>query len=264
MGRSGRRSAGATRDDATLVVLAHPEPRSFNAAWYRASCAAVAAAGQRPLASDLYASGFDPAERGALYPEPPARFDPLAAQDAAARADRLPPEVAVEIAKIEAAARIVFHFPLWWFGPPAMLKGWFDRCLVHGRLHDSTRRFDRGRFRGRRALFCVTAGSTAIEHGPGGREGDARLLLWPLAYALRYLGFDVVEPRVVGGVHGFHEGDARAALATRLRAVLAAQRGLIAGLDEAPLWPFNADTDFDAEGRLRASAQVLWPFIDPR
>jgi NAD(P)H dehydrogenase (quinone) len=123
---------------------------------------------------------------------------------------------------------IVFHFPLWWFGPPAILKGWFDRCLVHGALHDVDNRFDAGRMRGKRALFCVSTGASAVECGPGGKEGETRLLLWPLAYTLRYCGFDVAEPLTVHGVHGYFEGAEERALETRLAEVLADQARIIA------------------------------------
>ena len=105
----------------------------------------------------------------------------------AAVTGRLPGDVAAEVDKVRAADRILFHFPLWWFGPPAVLKGWFDRVLAHGVLHTDTERFDRGRCAGKEALFCVTTGATEAECGPDGREGDVQMLLWPLAYTLRLL-----------------------------------------------------------------------------
>jgi NAD(P)H dehydrogenase (quinone) len=242
----------------TLIVLAHPDRGSFCGAWAEASARAAEAAGERVLWSDLYGMGFHPAE-GAGRPDGP--YDPLKAQEAAAAEGRLPAEVAGEVAKIREADRIVFHFPLWWFAPPAMLKGWCDRCLVHGALHDVARRFDTGLLRGKRALFCVTTGANAAETGPDGKEGETRLLLWPLAYTLRYCGMDVAEPVLVHGVHGYHEGAKKAALEARLAGVLAAQGEVIAGLGARALMPFNADAEFDAEGRLRRDAPSHWPFI---
>lgn len=243
----------------TLVVLAHPEPGSFTAAWAEASRAAAARAGPVRL-RDLYGEGFDPLERPALHGAGPA--DVLRAQDAAARAGRLPAEVAAQAADLLWADRVILHFPMWWFAPPAMLKGWCDRVLAHGLLHDSRHRFDTGRCRGKRVLFCVSTGSSAAESGPGGKEGDARLLLWPLAYTLRYCGFDICAPLLVHGVHGFHPPAARAALEARLAGVLAAQAGIVAGLAGRALWRFNRDDAFDG-GRLRPGEEVLWPFIDP-
>ena len=152
---------------------------------------------------------------------------------------------------------------MWWFGPPAILKGWLDRCLAHGALHSSRARFDAGPCRGKRALLCVTTGASAAEAGPHGKEGHTDLLLWPVAYALRYCGFTILAPALVHGVHDFHEGPARDALRTRLASALAGQPALIAGLGHRPRWPFHPDDAFDADGRLRPGEPALWPFTSP-
>ncbi|TYC64406.1 NAD(P)H-dependent oxidoreductase [Marinobacter sp. BW6] len=44
-----------------------------------------------------------------------------------------------------------------------------------------------------------------------------QMLLWPLAYTFRYLGFDVLRPLIVHGVHGYHKGAAKDDLENRLR-----------------------------------------------
>jgi len=244
-----------------LIVLAHPEPASFTAGWARASADAAAAAGARVLWSDLNAIGFDPVEGPRHYLTPPAPFDPLKAHEAAVASGTVPTDAQVEADKIAAADLIVFHFPIWWFGPPAILKGWLDRCLIHGGLHDVDHRFDTGRLRGKRALFCVTTGASAVECGPDGKEGDVRLLLWPLAYTLRYCGMEVHEPVLLHGVHGYFEGAEKAALEARLSAALEDQARLIREIDRRPLMRFNADTDFDETGRLRPDAPSHSPFI---
>lgn len=247
----------------TLIVLAHPDSRSFNGAWADASRQACLAAGHEVLTSDLCAMGFDAVESARHFPDWPAAtpFDPLKAQGGASGVGQLPPDVQSEIDKLRRADQVIFHFPIWWFAPPAVLKGWLDRVLAHEETHDVTRRFDNGQFRGRRTLFCVTTGSRAEESAHNGKEGDIQMLLWPLAYTLRYLGYDVCVPEIQHGVHGYHEGDKRATLEARLSAALAAQTHVIAGLAQRPLLPFNADTDFDAEGRLHADRPSVTPFI---
>lgn len=243
---------------AALIIHAHPEPTSFTAAWAKASAAGAAAAGYRVMRSDLYAMGFDPAEGPAHYPLPPRPFDPLKAQETA---DPLPADAAAEMQKVREADLIVLHFPLWWFAPPAMIKGWTERALVHGHLHRTDARFDTGLMRGKHVLFCVTTGADAAETGPDGKEADTRLLLWPLAHTFRYCGASVVDPELLHGVHGYAKGAAKPALERRLTAALAAQAGLIAGIAARPVWRFNADGDFDRTGRLRADAPVHSPFI---
>lgn len=235
----------------TLIVLAHPGQASFNAAWARASRAGAEAAGDDVLMSDLYADGFDPVERHA---------DPLKGHQADWQQGALPKAVAAEVDKVLAADRIVFHFPLWWFGPPAMLKGWCERVLVHGGLHDVDRRFDRGVLAGKRALMCVSTGASAPEVGPGGKEGHLPLLLWPLAYTLRYCGMDVTEPVTAHDVHGYWQGADRQRLEQELGSVLAGQGAVMAGLADRPLWRFHADGDFDDRNVLRDGIQPLWPF----
>lgn len=239
----------------TLIVSANPNPESFTAALARASADAARALGDRVLISDLYAMRFQ-ASAGMDDPG-----DPLKMQEQAAAAGTLPADVATEAGKILVADRIVFHFPLWWFGPPAILKGWMDRCLVHGLIHDVANRFDTGRLKGRRALFCVTTGANAAESGPDGKEGDTRLWLQPLAYTLRYCGMDVAEPLCLHGVHGYVSGAGKAGLEARLSRALDAQHQVVATLDRRALLRFNGDGDFDANGRLRPEAPSHSPFI---
>lgn len=244
----------------TLIVLAHPERRSFNGAWAEASATAASELGHKVLFSDLVGMGFDAVERREHYSGQSGSFDPLMAQETSEN-NGIPAGVAGEIAKIEAADLIIFHFPIWWFAPPAILKGWLDRTLIHGRMHTVDQRFDRGKFRGKRALFCVSTGATRAECGLDGREGDLDLLLWPLAQTLRYLGFDVLSPLKAHGVHGYHTGAAKSELESRLSSILADQKTVLASVNDRATIDFNADTDFDTDGRLKPTAPVFSPFI---
>jgi putative NADPH-quinone reductase len=45
-------------------------------------------------------------------------------------------EVTKEIEDLLWAEAIVLVFPTWWFGPPAILKGWFDRVWAPGVAYD--------------------------------------------------------------------------------------------------------------------------------
>jgi NAD(P)H dehydrogenase (quinone) len=246
----------------TLIVLAHPEPASFNGAWARATARASQELGHEVLWSDLTAMGFDPAERAALYPQAaPRPFDPLKAQEEAAAGGTLPADIRAEAEKIRRADRIVLHFPIWWFAPPAILKGWCDRALVHGLLHTVDERFDTGLCRDKTVLFCATTGSSAVESAPDGKEGDIRLLLWPLAYTFRYLGMRVLEPRTIHGVHGYFTGQEQADLQARLQSELAAHADIMREFDSLPAMGFNPDTDFDDSGRLRPASPSHSPFI---
>jgi NAD(P)H dehydrogenase (quinone) len=244
----------------TLIVTAHPNPGSFTGSWAKQTERACLAQGERVSRSDLVQQGFDPVERFDHYADH-AGLDVLKCQEQAAQAGHLPADVAAEIAKVQAADRIILHFPIWWFGPPAILKGWCDRVLAHGAMHTSAERFDTGRHRDKTILFCVSTGSQASESGPDGREGDVRMLLWPLAYTFRYLGCRVAQPQIVHGVHGYWKDQKKAETEARLAAFLAAHSDVIRDFDQLPMMPFNADDAFDHDGRLRQDAPSVTPFI---
>jgi len=102
-----------------LVIFCHPSPNSFNAAVHRRVLDELRAAGHEVDDCDLYGEGFDPVLRGdhfARYHEVPANREP----------------VRVHVERLLAAQALVLVFPVWKFGLPAMLKGWFDRVLLPG------------------------------------------------------------------------------------------------------------------------------------
>jgi NAD(P)H dehydrogenase (quinone) len=102
-----------------LYVYCHPLDDSFHAAIRKEALAGLNEAGHEIDLLDLYAEGFDPvltAERRRDYHDP--ERNRRNNQD---YADRL-----------MAANAMVVQFPTWSFGPPAMLKGWFDRMFGPG------------------------------------------------------------------------------------------------------------------------------------
>ncbi len=106
-----------------LVVYCHPVETSFHAALHGEVVRRLREAGHEVDDCDLYAEGFDPvlsrAERLG-YHEVPSNREPLRAQ----------------FERLQWAEALVLCFPTWCFGPPAMLKGWFDRLLMPGVAFD--------------------------------------------------------------------------------------------------------------------------------
>lgn len=106
-----------------LVVIAHPLRDSLCHALAARAVEALKAAGHEVAVDDLCADGFDPAlkiaERRSYYG---ARYDMAAVQP--------------EIERLLAAEGLVLCFPTWWFGFPAVLKGWFDRVWAPGVAYD--------------------------------------------------------------------------------------------------------------------------------
>lgn len=246
-----------------LIVLAHPEPDSFNAHLAAFAHATLRRAGHHARIVDLYAQGFDPREAGAHFADraDPLRFDAQIEQRHHAQRGRLPADVREQLDHLAWADLLVLQFPLWWFAPPAMLKGWMDRVFVYGDAYSSTQRFDQGRFRGRHALLCVTTGSSAAACGPDGREGDTRLILWPTAHALRYLGYTVLEPLLLHGVRAGLRGERAAQRDRQLQRTMTQFGETLCAPQRAACVPFNGDGDWTADGRLKPDAPSHGPFI---
>lgn len=164
-----------------LIVLAHPDIRSFNGQLAVAARTALESAGHFVTVSDLYAEKFDPVEDGRHYGDrlDTRRFSALAEQRHASEHGSLPRDVHLEIEKLEAADLVILQFPLWWHGPPAILKGWFDRVFVSGHLYTSRMRYDTGYFCGKQAIVSVTTGAPDSAFGPGARGGEMEVMNRP-------------------------------------------------------------------------------------
>jgi NAD(P)H dehydrogenase (quinone) len=244
-------------------VLAHPEPQSFNAHLARSGAAALEAAGWTASISDLYAIGFDPCEGPQHFPEraDPSRFDAQSEQRRASEIEALPKSVRDELAFMEQADLLVLQYPMWWHLPPAMLKGWFDRVLAYGAVYTSRRRFENGRFVGKRAMLSVTVGTSRETYAHDGRSGDIDLLLWPVNFSLAYVGYEVLEPFVAYGVEAGLRYSDPSEIEARLAAIVADFRAQLADVGERATLPFNRMEEWGADGRIVPGAAVHSPFI---
>lgn len=212
-----------------LWVFAHPEPRSLNGSLRDTGVRALQEEGHSVRHSDLYAMQWDPVVRAADYGNDPAeRLRVTAAARRAHDTGRLSPDVAAEQAKLTWADTVIVQFPLWWFGTPAILKGWFDRVFITGFAQGvrdpatgRTLRYGSGGLAGRRAMVVTTVGAPLDTIGPRGIHGEIHDVLFPLLRGtLWYSGMTVVPPLVLGGVDRYSDDDqalAAAELRRRLR-----------------------------------------------
>jgi NAD(P)H dehydrogenase (quinone) len=102
-----------------LLLFCHPVEDSYQAALHRTARAALERAGHQVDDCDLYAEGFCPML---------SREERINYHDT--RVNRAPVQPYVE--RLLAAEALVLCFPVWTFGPPAMLKGFFDRVFLPG------------------------------------------------------------------------------------------------------------------------------------
>jgi NAD(P)H dehydrogenase (quinone) len=209
-----------------FLVLAHPEPRSFNGALFHQAQKLLGGIGHEIKTSELYAMQFNPVSGRNNFTsvKDPAYFKQQAEEQFAVEVDGFAPDVEQELEKLEWCDLMIWQFPLWWFGLPAILKGWADRVLVMGRTYGNGRLYEQGVFQGKRALLSLTTGSSEERYLKGGLHGDIHGVLRPVQRGiLEFVGFSVLAPHVVyGPAHMTDEQreTALAAYARRLESVV--------------------------------------------
>ena len=102
----------------TLVVYVHPVEGSYTSSVRDAIIQHLPSQHHEVRVRDLYAENFDPflsATERALHHTPPTTR----------------PELARDVEDLHWCEAIVFVYPTWWSGLPAMLKGWIDRTWMN-------------------------------------------------------------------------------------------------------------------------------------
>lgn len=230
-----------------LIVYAHPEPKSFNGAMKDVAVETLTAAGHEVVVSDLYAMGFDPvAGRGDMTGEltNPDFFSLATEQTAAYETGRTTLKIVGEMHKLQSADFVIFQFPVWWFGAPAILKGWADRVFARGFAYMPGRKYDTGMFKGKLAMIAATTGTSADTYAPDGIDGDILTVLWPLHNGLlRYSGFDVLPP-FVAYMPGRVGDDGR-------KAYLDGYRKRLGEIESTPRLFFHPAEDYGPNERLK-------------
>ncbi|MFJ4098930.1 NAD(P)H-dependent oxidoreductase [Amycolatopsis japonica] len=191
-----------------LWIFAHPEPRSLGGSLRDEGLRALRAQGADVRESDLYAMKWkavvdaDDFGRAASTE----RLIVGSTSKDAFRSGELSEDIRAEHEKLAWADTVIFQFPLWWYGMPAILKGWFDRVFVKGfaygvqRPDGRTARYGEGALAGKRAMVVLTAGAPEATIGPRGVNGEIGDLLFPLQHGtLWYAGMSVLPPLTICG-----------------------------------------------------------------
>ncbi len=136
-----------------LVVVAHPCSDSFCHAAAQRAIDGLRAGGHAVDTIDLYADGFTTAmtrEERIAYETDDAILDP---------------QVGDHAERLARAEIIVFVYPTWWSGLPAILKGWLERVMVPGvafTFDESTGKVKPGLRHVRRLVGISTYGSPGL------------------------------------------------------------------------------------------------------
>ncbi|XP_077473197.1 NAD(P)H dehydrogenase [quinone] 1-like isoform X1 [Stigmatopora argus] len=237
-----------------FIVYAHQSPGSFNSAAKDVAVEVLTAQGHTVKVSDLYAMKFkasttaeDIIGEGEVKQTEP--FSYPKETKTAWENGKLSADITEEQCKLSEADLIIFQFPMYWFGLPAILKGWIDRVLTPGYAHSKEKRFSQGVFKDKKAVLSFTTGSQESMFSANGINGDMNVTLWPIQNGiLHYCGFQVLPPQIFWAPARLpQEGSA---------AMLQAWRGrLDALMVEAPLC-FTPMDCFDSEKGFQLKKEV--------
>ncbi len=183
-----------------FVVYWHPEPQSFNNAMFHTACETLADAGNEVRTSDLHEMCFDPVSSRKNFKtvKDPDYLKLQLEEMYATEVKGFSEDVDSEMGKIEWCDLMIWQFPLWWFGLPAVLKGWVDRVFAMGRIYGGDRIYETGVFRGKRALLSLTTGGPEEVYRKDGFNGDINAILRPIHRGmLQFVGFDVLALQIV-------------------------------------------------------------------
>lgn len=176
-----------------LIVYAHPSPGSFNAAMLQVALRILRQAGHSILLSDLYAMKFNPV---------------LGLKELQGDYSEIQPE----IDKVRQAELLLFQFPNWWYGMPAIMKGWVDRVFAFGFAYDDHHSFESGLLRGKKAMLSMTVGARP-DYYLEAPQRDLMRVLEPIHYGyFAYCGMEVLPPFIAYAPGEMRESERQATL----------------------------------------------------
>src|SRR4030042_992696 len=97
-----------------LIILAHPNPDSFNHAIAHAATDALQEKNHTVVFHDLYAE----------------RFDPILTREELSKNHDVGDGIRRHCRELAACDGLIVVHPNWWGQQPAILKGWIDRILI--------------------------------------------------------------------------------------------------------------------------------------
>ncbi len=185
-----------------LIVHAHPEQQSFCAALKDVALQHFTEKGDLVQESNLYAMGFDPVgdQRDFKSLGNTEFFKYQLEQINACKTDGFSAELKTEMDKLVWCDLLIFNFPLWWFGLPAILKGWVDRVFAMGLVYGDGRGvYENGTFKEKTAFVTMTTGGPEMAYTSSG-NGDINTILYPVHHGMFYFaGMTVLPPFISWG-----------------------------------------------------------------
>lgn len=181
-----------------LIVHAHPESKSFCSSLKNEAISFFESQGAEVKVSDLYTMGFNPvgSQHDFTRLENPDFFKYQMEQVHAYQNNLFEASLKTEMDKLEWCDTLIFSFPLWWFGLPAILKGWVDRVFAMGLTYGAGKGvYGNGIFKDKISFLTFTTGGPEVAYGNTGKNGNLNTILYPIQHGMLYfVGMTVLPP----------------------------------------------------------------------
>ncbi len=160
-----------------LIVYAHPNPASLNHFFKQIVVETLENSNQEIVVRDLNEINFNPV----------LSLDDMNGQ----RMGQVAADVSKEQDFIKWSDRIIFIYPIWWTGMPAIMKGYIDRVFSYGFAYRYDQGIQKGLFTGKKAIIINSHGKSNEEYAESGI--DKALALTSDKGIFNYCGFEIEQ-----------------------------------------------------------------------
>lgn len=160
-----------------LIVYAHPNPASLNHLLKQTIVESLEESGQEIIVRDLNEFNFNPV----------LSLDDMNGQ----RMGQVADDVKIEQDFITWADRIIFVYPIWWTGMPAVMKGYIDRVFSYGFAYRYDQGIQKGLLEGKKTIIINSHGKSNAEYAESGL--DRALALTSDTGIFNYCGFEIQQ-----------------------------------------------------------------------
>jgi len=160
-----------------LIIYAHPNPASLNHFLKQTVLESLENSTQEIVIRDLNEINFIPV----------LSLDDMSGQ----RMGQVAEDVQKEQDFISWADRIIFIYPIWWTGMPAIMKGYIDRVFSYGFAYRYDQGIQKGLLAGKKAIIINSHGKSNAEYEESGM--DKALALTSDTGIFDYCGFEIQQ-----------------------------------------------------------------------
>jgi len=180
-----------------LVLYAHPNPKSFNNAIKEEVLAKLNKENKSYDVRDLYALNWNPVLKGSDF--------------IAFKEGHPTPDIKTEQDYINAADIIILIHPIWWFGMPAILKGYIDRVFSYGFAYETGKDGIKGLLTGKKVVILNTTGGSETEYNQHGFKEAVKKIFQNGVF--NFCGLEILEHKFFFAVPTITDTDRKNILA---------------------------------------------------